>query len=128
MNGRYIYPHAAGVNFPWVTGKMPSGGGAGLSGNRSVPGTQQQGAHMPTGTVKWFDSKKGFGFLLNPEGKDVFVHFSAILGDGFRSLKEGELVEYDEVAGAKGLSAQQVRRLIQHVRAEPAASASATTY
>src|SRR5690606_1888973 len=69
-----------------------------------------QGVHMATGTVKWFDSKKGFGFLLNGDGKDVFVHFSAIQGDGFRSLKEGEIVEYDEIAGSKGLSAQQVRR------------------
>ena len=45
---------------------------------------------MPTGNVKWFDSKKGFGFIINPEGKDVFVHFSSIEGDGFRSLKDGE--------------------------------------
>jgi CspA family cold shock protein len=80
---------------------------------------------MPTGTVKWFDSKKGFGFVVNPEGKDVFVHFSAILGDGFRSLKEGELVEYDEIASAKGLCAQQVRRLIQHARSDSAAGATA---
>ncbi len=71
---------------------------------------------MATGTVKWFDSKKGFGFLVNPEGKDVFVHFSSIQGDGFRSLKEGEAVEYEEVSGTKGLSAQQVRRLVQSIR------------
>lgn len=65
---------------------------------------------MPVGRVKWFDAKKGFGFVLNAEGKDVFVHFSSIVGDGFRSLKEGEQVEYEESTGAKGLSAQQVRR------------------
>ena len=47
--------------------------------------------------------KKGFGFILNPEGMDVFVHFSSIQGDGFRALKDGEKVEYDQVAGAKGL-------------------------
>jgi cold shock CspA family protein len=66
---------------------------------------------MPNGTVKWFDSKKGFGFILNPEGKDVFVHFSSIEGDGFRSLKDGEQVEYDQESGDKGLLAKHVKRL-----------------
>ena len=70
---------------------------------------------MPQGTVKWFDSKKGFGFILSPEGEDVFVHFSSIEGDGFRSLKDGESVEYDMSRGDKGLSAQHVRRLTQAV-------------
>lgn len=77
---------------------------------------------MATGTVKWFDSKKGFGFVVNPDGKDVFVHFSSIVGDGFRSLKEGEPVEYEEIAGTKGLSAQQVRRLVQQVKRQAADS------
>jgi cold shock protein len=66
---------------------------------------------MPTGTVKWFDSKKGFGFILSPDGQDVFVHFSSILGDGFRSLKDGEAVEYELLQGDKGMSAEKVRRL-----------------
>lgn len=66
---------------------------------------------MPTGTVKWFDSKKGFGFLLNAEGTDVFVHFSSIEGDGFRSLKDGEAVEFTQEQGPKGLLAKNVRRL-----------------
>lgn len=66
---------------------------------------------MCVGTVKWFDSKKGFGFILNSEGSDVFVHFSSIQGDGFRSLKDGERVEYEQIAGNKGLSAQTVKRL-----------------
>lgn len=65
---------------------------------------------MPTGSVKWFDSKKGFGFIIGPEGKDVFVHFSSIEGDGFRSLKDGEQVDYEQIQGAKGLLAQRVRR------------------
>ena len=71
---------------------------------------------MATGTVKWFDSKKGFGFILNPDGNDVFVHFSSIDGDGFRSLKDGEKVEYDQVSGAKGLSAQAVKRVGQRMK------------
>jgi CspA family cold shock protein len=65
---------------------------------------------MPNGTVKWFDSKKGFGFILNSEGKDVFVHFSSIEGEGFRALKDGEKVEYEQVAGDKGLLAKHVKR------------------
>ena len=66
---------------------------------------------MVTGTVKWFDVKKGFGFLVNAEGKDVFVHFSSIEGDGFRTLKDGERVEYEQIDSAKGLSARSVKRL-----------------
>ena len=66
---------------------------------------------MPVGTVKWFDVKKGFGFIINGDGKDVFVHYSSIEGDGFRSLKDGEQVEYEQTEGAKGLHAQHVRRV-----------------
>lgn len=66
---------------------------------------------MPRGPVKWFDSKKGFGFLVSPEGEDVFVHFSSIEGDGFRSLKDGETVDYEIVRGDKGLSAAHVKRM-----------------
>ena len=65
---------------------------------------------MANGPVKWFDTKKGFGFILGPEGQDVFVHFSVIEGDGFRSLKDGELVDYELVKGPKGFSAQHVKR------------------
>lgn len=67
---------------------------------------------MPTGTVKWFDSKKGFGFIVGPEGKDVFVHFTRIEGDGFRSLRDGEQVEYEHTQGEKGLLATSVKRLV----------------
>ena len=61
---------------------------------------------MPQGKVKWFDSKKGFGFLLDPEGKDVFVHYTAIEGEGFRTLKRGEEVEFEVVEDEKGMQAQ----------------------
>jgi CspA family cold shock protein len=74
---------------------------------------------MYSGTVKWFDSKKGFGFILNSDGKDVFVHFSSIEGDGFRSLKDGEQVEYEQVSGDKGLLAKSVKRLHPKAKAPP---------
>lgn len=78
---------------------------------------------MPTGTVKWFDSKKGFGFIVGPEGKDVFVHFTRIEGDGFRSLRDGEQVEYEHTQGEKGLLATSVKRLPGNGGMEPRISA-----
>lgn len=63
------------------------------------------------GTVKWFDVKKGYGFILNPDGKDVFVHFSAIEEEGFRTLRDGETVEFEQIEGPKGLHAAHVRRV-----------------
>ena len=66
---------------------------------------------MVTGTVKWFDVKKGFGFVINSEGKDVFVHFSHIEGEGFRALRDGEMVEYEPVESDKGLAARNVKRI-----------------
>jgi CspA family cold shock protein len=63
------------------------------------------------GMVKWFDAKKGFGFIINPDGKDVFVHFSSIQGEGFRSLRDGEKVEFEQINGGKGLHAQHVKHL-----------------
>lgn len=64
------------------------------------------------GTCKWFNEQKGFGFI-SPEagGPEVFVHFSAIQADGFKTLSEGQRVEYDEVKGPKGISAERVRVL-----------------
>ena len=63
------------------------------------------------GQVKWFDPKKGFGFIVGPGGKDVFVHYSQIQGDGFRSLKDGETVDYELIEGDKGLQARSVERI-----------------
>ena len=75
---------------------------------------------MSLGTVKWFDVKKGFGFILNDEGKDVFVHFSVIQGEGFRALKDGEKVEYEQVDnGPKGLAARNVKRVAAGAAAAP---------
>jgi len=66
---------------------------------------------MPSGMVKWFDVKKGFGFIEGTEGgKDVFVHYSSIEGEGFKSLKDGEIVEYELRDSDKGPQARNVRR------------------
>lgn len=66
---------------------------------------------MVNGTVKWFNDSKGFGFLEQEQGEDIFVHFSAISGDGFKSLAEGDAVEFEIVKGPKGLQAADVRRI-----------------
>lgn len=73
---------------------------------------------MDVGTVKWFDSKKGFGFIRgNEEDADIFVHYSSIEGEGFRSLKNGEPVEFELIKSDKGLQAQHVRRKQHQVAA-----------
>ncbi|HEV2439338.1 MAG TPA: cold-shock protein [bacterium] len=65
---------------------------------------------MATGTVKWFNGEKGYGFITPEDGtKDLFVHFSAIQGDGYRSLNEGQKVEYEATQGQKGPQASNVR-------------------
>ncbi len=61
------------------------------------------------GTVKWFNDQKGFGFISQEDGPDVFVHFTAIQGDGFKSLEEGQTVEFDITEGPKGPQAANVR-------------------
>ena len=91
---------------------MPAGRGhatfARLVGGRSaekceeVPGWRK-------GTVKWFSNEKGYGFISPPEGEDVFVHFSAIVGDGYRTLSEGQEVDFDIVDGPKGKQAANVK-------------------
>jgi cold shock protein len=68
------------------------------------------GCTMATGTVKWFNSEKGYGFITPEEGgKDLFVHFSAIQADGYKTLNEGQKVEYEATQGQKGPQASNVR-------------------
>ena len=69
----------------------------------------QGGKRLTQGTVKWFSNEKGYGFIARPDGDDVFVHFSAIVGDGYRTLTEGQEVEFDVVDGPKGKQAANVK-------------------
>ena len=66
-------------------------------------------AVLAEGTVKWFSNEKGYGFIERPEGEDVFVHFSAITMEGYKSLQEGQRVEFEVVQGQKGLQAANVQ-------------------
>ena len=65
---------------------------------------------MPAGKVKWFDPKKGYGFILGENGDEVFVHYTSIVSEGFKSLAEGDNVEFDVVKGEKGPKAENVTR------------------
>ncbi|HEX5397513.1 MAG TPA: cold-shock protein [Verrucomicrobiae bacterium] len=66
---------------------------------------------MASGKVKWFDNRKGFGFIAQESGQDVFVHHSSIVGQGFKTLNEGDPVSFDVINSDKGLKAQNVQRV-----------------
>jgi CspA family cold shock protein len=75
---------------------------------------QSQSLEKVEGVVKWFDARKGYGFIVGPEGQDIFVHFSVIEQDqGFRTLRDGEKVIYSAQVGAKGWSATYARSLVR---------------
>ncbi|MEK9139154.1 MAG: cold-shock protein, partial [Bacteroidota bacterium] len=65
---------------------------------------------METGKVKWFNNGKGYGFITRDEGEDLFVHFKSIVGEGYKTLEEGEVVQFEVEQGAKGLQAVKVSR------------------
>ena len=65
---------------------------------------------MPKGKVKWFNNAKGYGFIQQEDGSDIFVHFSAIKGDGYKTLEEGQTVEFEVTQGPKGLQAENVTK------------------
>ena len=66
---------------------------------------------METGTVKWFNSSKGFGFFTREQGDDVFVHFKSIVGEGYKTLEEGDQVQFEVGQGPKGLQANNVTKI-----------------
>ena len=66
---------------------------------------------MEQGTVKWFNGAKGFGFIARENGEDVFVHFKAIIGDGYKTLSEGDKVQFEVEQGPKGLQAAKVQKI-----------------
>jgi CspA family cold shock protein len=72
---------------------------------------KRRGNFMSIGSVKWFNDAKGYGFITGEDGKDVFAHFSAINSDGFKSLKEGDKVQYDIVEGEKGPQVANIVKL-----------------
>jgi len=72
--------------------------------------THEEATKMEQGTVKWFNAEKGFGFIEREDGDDVFVHFSAIQSEGFKSLEEGERVTFDVEQGARGAQAANVQK------------------
>lgn len=69
-------------------------------------------ANRESGTVKWFDNAKGYGFIQRPQGEDVFVHYRAIRGEGYKTLQEGQPVQFNIVQGQKGLQAEDVEGLV----------------
>src|SRR5919198_2630801 len=79
----------------------------------------QEEVHMATGTVKWFNDQKGYGFISQDDGADVFVHYSAIDGSGFRSLNEGDRVQFEIIQGPKGPQAKSVTKLAATARKNP---------
>jgi CspA family cold shock protein len=92
QSGRFFYSDSRGNTF-FLTKKIVKG---------------RKMSERETGTVKWFNGSKGYGFIEREEGADVFVHFSAIRGDGFRNLEEGQRVEFNVEQGQKGLQATDV--------------------
>lgn len=82
---------------------------------------------MPVGTVKWFDNRKGWGFIVQPDGTDLFVHYTSVVGEGFRRLDDGAKVEYEVTDGPKGKQAGNVRPLDPPPPRDPPAEENSAT-
>lgn len=81
------------------------------TGNHTLPAARERSSSMERGRVKWFDDKKGYGFIASESGQDVFAHFKCIDETGFKSLDEGDEVTFDIEQGAKGPMASHIRKL-----------------
>jgi CspA family cold shock protein len=91
-----------------VKAKIVSRAAHARGSDRFLPGVFQKEPHMLEGKVKWFNPRKGYGFIGTDDGRDVFVHYSSIAGDGFKTLGEGDTVLFDIAEGEKGLRATNV--------------------
>jgi len=99
--------YAPVLPWPFTQGRAVGPGNSGPEESVLEGGT---GGMIAIGTVKWFSPKKGYGFITMEDGQEVFVHYSAIDGNGFRSLEQGEKVQFDLAQGPKGLQAAKVSR------------------
>jgi CspA family cold shock protein len=103
----FFSPLAIGASSSQLVGRY------GITGLRQHTTSRRSAVMRTTGTVKWFDESKGFGFITPAEGeKDCFVHYSAIQGDGFKTLTQGETVEFEVVEGTKGPAAENVTKVV----------------
>ena len=103
-------PSGAGSEPPWWLLPFCDERSGTSSIGRTARNAQDRGSKaLATGSVKWFNAEKGYGFISREDGPDVFVHFSAIQGTGYRTLEEGQRVEFDVGPGRKGEEAQNVR-------------------
>jgi cold shock protein len=89
--------------------RLSDGGNLGRDGTRQLPSARKEVCAVAQGTVKWFNNDKGYGFISQSDGEDVFVHFSAIQAEGYKSLEEGQAVEFEVTQGPKGKQAANVR-------------------
>jgi len=96
------------VDFFWLSALEGLACRAGSSRNARPTKKEKDTLSRTTGTVKWFNNTKGYGFIGQDDGKDVFVHYSAIQGDGYKTLHEGDLVEFEVTQGQKGPQAENV--------------------
>jgi CspA family cold shock protein len=96
----------SGIQFDTLRAIRAHGGAS----RYSAPRVTVQRRHEVQGTVKWFNNSKGYGFIGREDGPDVFVHYSAITGDGYRTLQEGDPVEFEIVQGPKGPQAAEVKK------------------